>query len=244
MRTVAAAAVALLAGLFLGGIRPRAELRQAQRDLAEAREAAAHGGSAAALPLALGVGSLVAARDRARSVPRFLGPDGGAATVSDDKEGSGNGDDRRRRRRGWFGDGGAERFAAVKAAADVRAAQFRAAFVDEAHLSPERQTTLDQAIDGMNSQLARAVDEITASIRTRPPGQKVRPREMADIGARLLDVYRRADDSFAASLDEQGRAARERTEFDLLTQVDLEPLRTLGETLESVGVTRVGPGAR
>jgi hypothetical protein len=241
MRTVAAAALALLAGLFLGGIRPRAELKQAQRELAEAREAAAHGGSAAALPLALGVGSLMAARERARSVPRFLVPDGGATSES---AGSESGDDRRRRRRGWFGDGGAERFAAVKAAADVRAAQFRAAFADEAHLSPDRQVTLDQAIDGMNAQLARAVDEITASLRTRPPGQKVRPREMADIGARLLDVYRKADDTFAASLDAQGRAARERTEFDLLTQVDLEPLRTLGETLEAVGVTRVGPGER
>jgi hypothetical protein len=241
MRTVAAAAVALLAGLFLGGIRPRAELRQAQKDLADARDAAEHGGSAAALPLALGVGSLVAARDRARSVPRFLTPDGGTAASDDDESNRG---ERRRGRRGWFGDAGAERFAAVKAAADVRAAQFRAAFVDEAHLSPERQTTLDQAIDGMNSQLAREVEAITASLRTRPPGQKVRPREMADIGARLLDVYRRADDSFSASLDEQGKAARERTEFDLLTQVDLEPLRTLGETLETVGVTRVGPGQR
>jgi hypothetical protein len=240
MRTVAAAALALLAGLFLGGLRPRAELRQAQKDLAEAREAAEHGGSGAALPLALGFGSLVAARDRARSVPRFLTPDGGAAASDDDSKGG----ERRRGRRGWFGDGGAERFAAVKAAADVRAAQFRAAFVDEAHLSPERQTTLDQAIDGMNSQLAKEVEAITASLRTRPAGQKVRPREMADIGARLLDVYRRADDSFAASLDEQAKAARERTEFDLLTQVDLEPLRTLGETLETVGVTRVGPGQR
>jgi hypothetical protein len=237
MKTVVAAALALLAGLFLGGLRPRAELRQAQRELAEAKEAAARGGQTAALPLALGMGSLVAARDRARSVPRFLTPDGGAG----DPAGTADSPTGPRRRRSMFADGGADGFAAAKTAADVRAAQFRAAFVDEAHLSPERQSAVDRAINGMNEEFARAADEIAESLRTRPAGQKVRPREMADIGARLLDIYRRADDGFAASLDEQGKAARERTEFDLLTQVDLGAFRKLGETLESVGVTRVGP---
>jgi hypothetical protein len=233
MKTVVAAALALLAGLFLGGLRPRAELRQAQKELAEAKEA--RGSSAAALPLALGMGSLVAARDRARSVPRFLVPDGGAPAHADDSQ------TERRRRRALFADGGADGFTAAKAAADVRAAQFRAAFVDEARLSPERQNAFDKAIAGMNGEFARAADEIAEGLRTRPSGQKVRPREMADVGARLLEIYRRADDSFAASLDEQGRAARERTEFDLLTQVDLGAFRKLGETLEAVGVTQVGP---
>jgi hypothetical protein len=235
MKTVVVAALALLAGLFLGGLRPRAELRQTQKELAEAKEAAARGGTAAALPLALGMGSLVAARERARSVPRFLVPDGGVRAEEGEAE------PRPRRRRSMFGDGGAETFMAAKTAADVRAAQFRAAFIDEAHLSPERANAFDRTINGMNEDFARAADEIAESLRNRPAGQKVRPREMADIGARLLDVYRHADDAFTASLDEGGKQARERTEFDLLTQVDLGAFRKLGETLEAVGVSDLRP---
>jgi hypothetical protein len=234
MKTVVVAALALLVGLFLGGLRPRAEVRAAQKELAEVKETAARGGSAAALPLALGLGSLAAARDRARSVPRFLAPDGGAEEPA-------RGDGGHRRRRSMFGEGSGERLAAVKAAADVRAAQFRAAFAEEARLSPEHGNALDHAINSMNEEFAKAADEMAESLRTRSAGGKVPPREMADIGARLLDIYRRADDGFAASLDEQGRAARARTEFDLLTQVDLGVFRKLAETLETDGVTRIGP---
>jgi hypothetical protein len=234
MKTVVAAALALLAGLFLGGLRPRAELRQTQKELAEAKEAAARAGSAAALPMALGLGGLLAARDRTRTVPRFVTPDGGPPTAERD-EGA-----RTRRRRPLFADGGADGFTAAKTAADLRAAQFRSAFADEAGLSPDRQGTLDRTIDGMNAELARAADQITEELRKRPAGQKLRPREMADIGARLVDIYRHADDTFSASLDERGRAARERTEFDLITQVDLGAFRKLGETLAAEGVSSMG----
>ena len=44
---------------------------------------------------------------------------------------------------------------------------------------------------------------------------------MADIGAQVLDIYRQADDRFKAGLDDNGRSALDRTDFDLLTQVDL-----------------------
>ena len=67
MKTVVAAAIALLAGLFFGGMGPRSELRQVKKELAEAKEAAARARSSAALPLALGMGSLMAAQDRAQA---------------------------------------------------------------------------------------------------------------------------------------------------------------------------------
>src|SRR2546421_12287 len=172
MKTVLAAAIALLAGLFLGGIGPRAELRQAKKELAEAKESAARGGSAAALPLALGLGSLSAARDRARSVPRFRALDGGASPETA-ASGEGESETRGKHRRSLFGDGGADGFAAAKAAVDVRAAQFRAAFADEARLSPEGQATVDRTIDGMNKEFAKAADEIVQQLRNRPAGQKV-----------------------------------------------------------------------
>jgi hypothetical protein len=229
MKTVVAAAIALLAGLFLGGMGPRAELRQVKKDLAEAKEAASRARSSATLPLALGMGSLMAARDRAQSVPRFVVPDGGAPEPARDRPDGG-------RARRMFGDGGAQAFAAMKGAADLRAAQFRTAFVDEAGLTPEKEQTFQGVIDKMNQEFAKAADEIAQSLTAK--GQKVRPRDMADIGAKLLDIYRRADDSFSAGLDDNGRAAQSRTQFDVLTQVDIGGFKRLADTMEQLGVSQ------
>jgi hypothetical protein len=232
MKLVVVGAAALLLGLFLGGLGPRSELRQMRKELADAKQAAARGNGAAALPFALGMGALGAARERAQSVPRFVVPDGGAR-AEEGEEGR-----RRERRRLFGGDGGAEAFAAAKSAADVRAAQFRAAFFDEARLSPDKQNAFEQTVDQMNKDFAKEADEIAEMLRKK--GEKVRPRDMADIGARLLEVYRRADDSFTAGLDEQARAARDRTEFDILTQVDVGAFRKLAETMETLGVSQLG----
>jgi hypothetical protein len=232
MKTVVAAAIALLAGLFFGGMGPRGELRQVRKELAEARENAARARSSAALPLALGMGSLMAARDRAQSVPRFVAPDGGApAAASPPRERPEGG-----RARRLFGDGGVEAFAAAKSAADVRAAQFRTAFVDEAGLTPEKEQAFQGVIDKMNQEFAKAADEIAETLKAK--GQKVRPRDMADIGAKLLEIYRRADDSFSAGLDDDGRAAQARTQFDVLTQVDIGGFKRLAETMEALGVSQ------
>jgi hypothetical protein len=230
MKLVVVAAAALLLGLFLGGLGPRSELRQTKKELAEAQQSAARSNSSAALPFALGIGALGAARDRAQSVPRFVTPDGGARAEE--------GDEPKRERRRIFGDGGAEAFAAAKSAADLRAAQFRAAFFEEARLAPEKQAAFEATVDQMNKDFAKEADEIAELLRKK--GEKVRPRDMADIGARLLEVYRRADDSFTGTLDENGRAARDRTEFDILTQVDVGSFRRLAETMESLGVSQLG----
>jgi hypothetical protein len=237
MKTVVAAAIALLAGLFFGGMGPRAELRQVRKELAEAKEAAARARSSANLPLALGMGSLMAARDRAQAVPRFVVPDAGAAAADPPRERPDGG-----RARRLFGDGGAEAFAAMKTAADLRAAQFRTAFVDEAGLSPEKEQTLQGIIDKMNQEFAKAADEIAETLRAK--GQKVRPRDMADIGSKLLEIYRRADDSFTGGLDDAGRAAEARTQFDVLTQVDIGSFKRLAETMESLGVSQPLRGNR
>jgi hypothetical protein len=237
MKMVVVGAIALLAGLFFGGMGPRSELRQVKKDLAEAKEAAARARSSAALPLALGMGSLMAARDRAQSVPRFVTPDGGAAAEPARQRPDGGGRGRR-----LFGDGGAEAFAAMKTAADVRAAQFRTAFVDEAGLSPEKEQTFQGTIDKMNQEFAKAADEISETLKAK--GRKVMPRDMADIGSKLLEIYRRADDSFTAGLDEDGRRARDRTQFDVLTQVDIGSFRRLAETMEQLGVSQPLRGNR
>jgi hypothetical protein len=240
MKLVVVGALALLVGLFFGGIGPRADLRQAQKELAEAKEAAARARSSSALPLALGMGSLMAARDRAQSVPRFTTPDAGASSAAEPAASAAPAEERKRR--SLFGDAGAQAFAAMKSAADLRAAQFREAFIEQAGLGPEKEQALQQTIDQMNKDFAKAADEVVETLQAR--GEKIRPRDMADIGAKLLDIYRRADDAFTAGLDENARAAQARTQFDVLTQVDLGSFRRLAETMETLGVSQPLRGER
>ena len=146
-------------------------------------------------------------------------------------------DGERDRARGrLFGDG--QGFAAAKAAADLRAAQFREAFIAEARLSPERQTALDGTIKTMNDEFAKAAAEIADTMAAR--GKAVTPRDMADVGVRLLDIYRRADDSMKAGLDDTARAALDRTRFDALTQIDLQSFQKLAETMENADIVTPG----
>jgi hypothetical protein len=236
-KTIVIAAATLLLGIFLGGLGPRAELTRSRAELAEAEARAKRSGAAAALPLALGLGSLAAARGQAdepgapdsataergpRRVPRFV-PGGGSPAASDDE-----GEARRNRRQ--------ERFAAARTAAEVRAAQFREAFAAEAQLTPGGQAALQATIDGMNAELGRAADEIVASLTAKQANhEKLAPRDFADVGARVLDVYRHADDQFKAGLDQNGKAAMAKTDFDLLTQIDLGKFERLGETIQAIG---------
>jgi hypothetical protein len=245
-RTIVIAAATLLLGLFVGGLGPRAEVGRLKKELEETRAAASRGGSSAALPLALGMGSLMAAQERAREqgqlrqVPRFLVPDAGPASAEDSPEsqrtGDGGADGGRRRRRFGFGDD--KTFAAAKAAADMRAAQYRTAFLDEARLAPAQQMAFDESIKKMNDDLARAADELAESLATRT--RKLGPRDIADVGARVLEIYRSADDRLKAGLDDAGRGALERTDFDILTQIDLGAFRKLGDRMEALGVSDLG----
>jgi hypothetical protein len=195
---------------------------------------------------ALGLGGLAAARERAQaraSVPRFNPPEKPlvaeppperAPQAANPDETQGDPPGTRRRPRIFDG----EAFAAAKAAADVRAAQFRAAFVSEARLSPDKQNALDATINNMNDEFAKAASQIAEDLASR--GKTIRPRDMADVGVRLLDIYRRADDSLKAGLDDYGRAALEKTQFDPLTQIDMEAFRKLAETMESADIATPG----
>jgi hypothetical protein len=242
MKTVLVGALCLLLGLAVGGLGPRAELQRTRKELAEAREAAASASGAGLLP-ALGLGGLAAARDRAQSrapVPRFnppeKTPEAPDPAVPRDPQRPPD-QPRERRRMRLFGKDG-EGFAAAKAAADLRAAQFRSAFIAEARLSPEKQNALDGTLSTMNTEFAKAASEIADDIARK--GKAIRPRDMADVGVKLLDIYRRADDAMKAGLDDAGRAALEKTNFDPLTQVDMDAFRKLAETIEGSEVAAPG----
>ncbi len=237
MKTILTAALALIVGLFLGSLPLRSELRKTKDELAAAKDDAARAGNSMSLPLVLGLGSLAAARGQGGApgqragVPNFIVPDA-SPSVGDE---GGRGPDRPDggRRRGFSAEG----MVAAKAAADLRAAQFRTAFFDEARLPPDKQAAVEGVIKTMNDELGKAADELAEKLRTGD--QKASPRDMADIGVKLLEVYRRGDDQLKASLDPDAKAAKEKTNFDLFNQVDVGAFTKLGETLDKVGVSDV-----
>jgi hypothetical protein len=246
-KTIVIAAAALLLGIFIGGLGPRAELQETKVALQEA-EARSKQNSGSTLPLALGLGSLAAARERAnqaaaegapKRVPKFVAPDQVEGSGADQPDNQPDGG-----RKFRFGD--PETFAAAKAAADLRAAQFRAAFLEEAKLPPAAAETLDATVKGMNEELSRAADEIAKDLESRREKTgKVSPRDLADVGAKVLDIYRRSDDKFKAGLDDNGRAAAERSNFDLLTQIDVGAFERLSQTLQTMDRPTIErPGAR
>ncbi len=87
----------------------------------------------------------------------------------------------------------------------------------------------------MNDELAKAADELAQSPATET--RKMTPREIADVGARLLEIYRSTDDRFKAGLDDSARTALEKTDFDILTQIDLGAFRRLSDTMQARGVS-------
>jgi len=246
MRLLLGAALALLLGLFLGGLGPRAELRRVKTELSEARAAADRARGPAALPMALGMGSLFAARDRAAAAPLVGRRPGGQATApataeqpaaerdDDDDDGrrdAGADGGRRRQRLRDFGD--PQAFEAIKTAADLRASQFMDAFLEQARLNADEKARLDDAIKQMNVEFAAEADKIAALVDAR--GDQLAPRDMADIGVQMLQVYQRADDKLRQVLTSDQLAAARKTEFDLLTQVDVGSFRKLGEVADRVG---------
>lgn len=241
-KIIVAAAVALLLGIFIGGLGPRAELARTKEALAEAETRAQQAGTS--LPLALGLRSLVEARAQAeqtapgerRDVPRFVPPANDEAPAPPPRpsveieanrtRGDAGTEERRSR---------ADAFRTAKAAADLRAAQYRTAFLDEAKLGPAGVTAVDTSVKTMNDELGRAADEIVKDLAARRErAERLAPRDLADIGARVLDIYRRADDQFKAALDDNGRAAVRKTGFDLLTQIDVGAFERLAETIETL----------
>lgn len=227
-KTIITAALALVLGLFLGGIGPRSQLRRSERDLEQARTAS-RDDRAAALPIALGLGSLVAAKGRAPAAapPRFVVADGGAVTTP--------AGDARPRERGHFP--GHDELGTLRTASQVRAAQFRSALFEAGRFNDEARTRFDAEVKTMNDELAKAAGELAAAMADHP---KVTPRDMADVGARVLDIYRRADDHFKAGLDDAGKAAVASTDFDLITQIDAGAFETLADTLGGRPIARPG----
>jgi hypothetical protein len=142
-----------------------------------------------------------------------------------------------RRGRGLFAN--EEAFTRAKAAAELRATQFRAAFAEEADLPPEKEQALEALVAKLNGELAAEAEKVAAGLAGKPG--ELAPRDLVDVGVRLLGVYQRLDDEWKGTLDPRGRAALEKTGFDLLTQIDLDAVRAVGARIEQAGVRGRGP---
>jgi hypothetical protein len=239
MRWVIVAAVALAIGFVAGGYAPRTELEKAKQELAEAR-AQIERGERDRMTWMAGLNGLLAQRAAAPAVapsapprPQAIQAQGAAPPPENPAEEDGDegqGDD------GAEGDGGAhvrfdpkdpKSFDTMRSAAELRAGQYRAAFVEAAHLDARKQQALDEIIHGMNAEVARESERLAAELAQG--AGKLRTREMVHVGLAMGQIYQRADDRLGQLLDPTQQAAAATTGFDLLTQVDLQSVRGLFE---------------
>lgn len=228
----------MIIGFVVGGYAPRTELEKAKQELAEARDRIERG-ERERMSWMTGLNGLLAQRAAAPAVapsapPRPQVPPQVAAAPPespvDDEEEEGQGDG------GAGGDGGAhvrfdpkdpKSFETMRSAAELRAGQYRAAFVEAAHLDARKQQTLDEIIHGMNAEVARESERLAAGLAQG--AGKLRTREMVDVGQALAQIYQRADDRLGQLLDPTEQAAAAKTGFDLFTQVDLASVHGLFE---------------
>lgn len=255
MKWVIVGAVALAIGFVAGGYAPRTELEKTKQELAEARTRIERGERERMTWMA-GLNGLLAQRAAAPVAPSApprpqAVPAQGTATPTesppeDDDEGQGPGDG------GTEGDGGAhgrfdpkdpKSFEAMRSAADLRAGQYKAAFVEAAHLDARKQEALDEIIRGLNTEVARESERLAAELAQS--AGKLRTREMVNVGLAMGQIYQRADDRLGQLLDPTEQAAAATTGFDLLTQVDLQSVRGLFEvTANRREGTESGPPRR
>jgi hypothetical protein len=206
VQTFVVGAGALVLGLVLGGLGPRAELRDAKQDLFDAQKKCASSGSAQAgaelaRMLTEGMerrrGEQAAAGGSAGAAPDG-GPDGARSVVIGDEPGGdlvrpGEGGPRE----------GDDQVALTSEMLALRSQQARAALVEDADPSPEQLKEIDAAVADMNDQLLQTVQEFADRASQGP----VSRRDMMTFGAETLDLFVSAEDRMLNSLSLEQRAA-------------------------------------
>jgi hypothetical protein len=215
MRSVVTGVVALIFGLFLGGLPARRELEKTKAELVRARSEGEN--TSGILPLFLGANGLGRDQGEAapgeatepqRRVPNFLKPEDGKqdSIAMDSQSGP--------------PDAGASphTFESVKTMLKFRAAFARQAFIEKADLGPDTQKHLEETVAQMNAEMAKVAEQ--AVQRLIDGKGKLKPRQMADLGSDILQIYRKADDELRAGLDPATQSAMDESEFDLFSQID------------------------
>lgn len=121
--------------------------------------------------------------------------------------------------------------AAMAAALDARAAQARAALIEQADPDDEALAEIDDAIEKMNTRLKAQVDAFADSMEG---GVEPDRREMMEFAAEALDAVIEADDVFRDTLPEDVRAEVDDEAVDPFSYIDGSTLASIGR-LEGAG---------
>ncbi|GDX83048.1 hypothetical protein LBMAG42_48590 [Deltaproteobacteria bacterium] len=121
--------------------------------------------------------------------------------------------------------------AAMADALDARAAQARAAMIEQADPDDEALAEIDAAIEKMNARLKTQVDAFADSIEG---GAEPDRREMMEFAAEALDAVIEADDVFRDALPDDVRAEIDDEAVDPFSYIDGSTLASLAR-LEGAG---------
>ena len=124
-----------------------------------------------------------------------------------------------------------QRSEAMRDALDARAAQARAALLEQADPTDEELAALDAAVDKMNTRLKAQVDAFVASVEA---GGEPDRRELMEFAAEALDAVIEADDAFVGALPEDVRESVDAEVVDPFSYIDGETLESLAR-LEGLG---------
>ncbi len=216
------AAVALVVGLVVGGLGPRSEARGLREQLEEAQAKECERGG--------GMGREIAQVFRGRPLEDNL-PAPGEEPVAVDLKGKGvvvEGGERRgprfraeaEREGGGEGEGPEpspeEAMKLAREAMELRRTQARAA-LEEAGATEEQLTSIDDAMDRMNDDLAALTETFVATVQE---GGEPDRREMMMFAADTLDVLLEGGDALFGSLSDEQRADIDEAALDPFSYID------------------------
>jgi hypothetical protein len=223
VRGLAGAAVALVIGLALGGLGPRAEIRGLKKQLAGTQECETRGvGRELASAFSGKPWEAALDKDEVAALDRVRADDHADDGDEDDPEEGGMtvewtiGDD------GEFDPEDLEQgMQMAKDAMSLRQAQARAALDEQAQPSDEQWDAIDDAMNNMNADLNDLAQEF---VDTLVDGEEPSRRDAMIFAADTLDVILEADDSIFGALDSDQRSAVEDEAIDPLAHIDPELL--------------------
>lgn len=205
MRSVLPAVVALVVGLLVGAWQPRGEVLALRAEVETLRLEARRPRAGEA---AQGIRSILRAPPvaEAAGAPEATGaPDAPAGEAAEARP-----TPPRRRP-------GPEDMKALRTGLDARAAQARAALIEQADLTDEELAEVDEAMAAMNEQLRAEVDAFVADALA---AGEVDRRAMMELAAGALDVTIGADDALREALPEEVYLTLDEAVVDPFSYVD------------------------
>lgn len=209
-------------GLVFGGMGPRAEVRELQQEIFDLKRDGAHSGSGRQIADLITRGLPSRGGEAGSPRPPADGDEGAGDKPSSDKAADPDHPEPDRVATGETPERPANPFApeeveAAKAAMALRAAQARAALVEDADPTPEQLAAIDAATSQMNDRLEELALQFFQQVETE--GEPDR-RELYRMAADTMDAFVSAEDGILASLTPEQRAAVRQEATDPTSFVD------------------------